>query len=567
MKIESTDQTIADLLNSGYYVIPRFQRPYSWDQENITEFWDDTIRGSHDDYFIGSMVVYKVADRKYGVVDGQQRLTTITILLCVIRDILSAEGHADQAKGLHRLVERENINNESEFVLQTESSYPYFQEYIQKAEEPDLKAEIHQEERSLQAAHNLFIKLVRQVVDSVKSNPKLSKQQISRGIKQELTAVRDILLSLKIILIRLDDEDDAYIIFETLNTRGKDLALADLVKNHFTKLLKAKNKGIDQPKEKWAQLRETIEGSKVELATDDFIHHYWLSKYEYITAKNLFKEFRKRVTKANAGVVLQEMANNAELYRSIHDVDYGKWSKQEAEVLGALKALLLFRVRQQVPCVLSLVRSYKAQIISKKQLERALIDIERFHFQFTAITSQRSSGGISGMYASLGRRIAAAKTSQAAATIIDEMRDKLRERVPSEEEFVALFPELIYTNKLSKQRALVKYVLIEIAKHDKVAFAADYDDLTIEHLAPQSKIDGGKWTDENIGQLGNLILVTADLNTKLKDKDFETKRNILVAAGHPLPASIKNAKNWTVDAIQERTEDLARYAFGTVWKI
>lgn len=567
MKIESTDQTIADLLNSGYYVIPRFQRPYSWDQENITEFWDDTIRGSHDDYFIGSMVVYKMADRKYGVVDGQQRLTTITILLCVIRDKLLAEGHGDQSKGLHRLVERENINNESEFVLQTESSYPYFQEYIQKAEEPDLKAEVHQEERSLQAAHNLFQKLVWQVVESVKHNPMLTKQQIPNLIKQELTSIRDILLSLKIILIRLDDEDDAYIIFETLNTRGKDLALADLVKNHFTKLLKPKNKGIDQPKEKWAQLRETIEGSKQELATNDFIHHYWLSKYEYITAKNLFKEFRKRVTKANAAVELQEMVDDAELYRAIHDAEYGKWSKQEAEIQGALRALQLFRVRQQVPCVLSLVRSYKANVISKKQLERALVDIERFHFQFTAITSQRSSGGISGMYASLGRRIAAAQTSQAGATVIDEMRVKLRERVPSEEEFVALFPELIYTNKLSKQRALVKYVLVEIAKHDKVAFAADYDDLTIEHLVPQSKIDGDKWPDETIGQLGNLLLVTTDINLKLKDKDFEAKKDILIAAGYPLPASIEKAKTWTVDDIQERTKELARRAFSSVWKI
>lgn len=567
MKIESTDQTIADLLNAGYYVIPRFQRPYSWDQENITEFWDDTVRGNHDDYFIGSMVVYKMADRKYGVVDGQQRLTTITILLCVIRDILSDEGHGDQAKGLHRLIERENINNESEFVLQTESSYPYFQEYIQKSEEPDLNAEIHQEERNLQAAHGLFQKLVGRLVESAKGNPKLTKERVQETIRRDLTSIRDTLLSLKIILIRLDDEDDAYIIFETLNTRGKDLALSDLVKNHFTKLLKAKNKGIDQPKEKWALLRETIEGSKVELDSDNFIHHYWLSKYEYITAKNLFKEFRKVVTKGNAAAELQAMLNDAELYRSIHEPEYGKWTKQESEIEGALKALMLFRVRQQVPCVLSLVRSYKGGILSKKQLERALVDIEKFHFQFTAITSQRSSGGISGMYASLGRRVAAANTAQVAATIISELRDKLRERVPSENEFVALFPELIYTSKFSKLRGLVKYILVEMAKHDEIPFAADYDDLTIEHIAPQSKIDGTKWTDEIVGQPGNLLLVTEELNSKLNDKDFGSKKSILLAAGYPLSPEVRDAKSWTPDDIKNRTETLARRAFGVVWKI
>lgn len=567
MKIESTDQTIADLLNAGYYVIPRFQRPYSWDQENIAEFWDDTVRGSNEDYFIGSMVVYKMADRKYGVVDGQQRLTTITILLCVLRDILESEGHSDQAKGLHRLIERENINNEAEFVLQTESSYPYFQEYIQKAEEPDLEAEIHREEENLQAAHALFRALVGQLVMAIRSNPKLTEVQAQESIKCDLTEIRDTLLSLKIILIRLDDEDDAYIIFETLNTRGKDLALSDLVKNHFTKLLKAKNKGIDQPKEKWALLRETVEGSKVELDSDTFIHHYWLSKYEYITAKNLFKRFRKVIGKANAGHELQAMLEDAELYRSIHDPDYRKWDKQESEIEGSLRALMLFRVRQQVPCVLSLLRSYEKGTISKKLLERALIDIEKFHFQFTAITSQRSSGGISGMYASLGRRIANANNSQAAAVIIRELREKLRERIPSEAEFIALFPELIYTNKVSKQRALVKYILVEIARHNKIAFSADYDDLTIEHIAPQSAIEDAHWTHEIVGQIGNLLLVTAEINSKLKDKDFKAKKQLLEAAGYPLPEEIQDAEKWTPKEIQARTASLAKQAFDVVWKI
>ena len=549
----------------GIDLMKNFDSPYF--SKNITEFWNDTVRGSSDDYFIGSMVVYKMADRKYGVVDGQQRLTTITILLCVLRNVLKDEGHGDQSKGLHRLIERENINNETEFVLQTESSYPYFQEYIQKAEEPELEAEIHREELNLQAAHSLFRNLVKEMVHAIKNNPKLAEEQVHQRIKRDLTEIRDALLSLKIILIRLDDEDDAYLIFETLNTRGKDLALSDLVKNHFTKLLKVKNKGIDQPKEKWTLLRETIEGSKVGLDSDTFIHHYWLSKYEYVTAKNLFKEFRKVITKTNAARELQAMLNDSEFYRSIHDPDYRKWGKHEFEIEGALRALMLFRVRQQVPYVLSLLRAYEHSVISKKLLERALIDAEKFHFQFTAITSQRSSGGISSMYASLGRRIASCNGSQPAATMIREMREKLRERIPSEAEFFAVFPELIYTNKMSKQRALVKYVLIEFAKQNRTPFPADYDDLTIEHIAPQSAINHVDWTHEIVGQLGNLLLVTAEINCKLKDKDFSAKKRLLKAAGYPLPAEVNNAKEWRPKDIEARTALLAKQAFDLVWKI
>lgn len=87
MKIRSIDKNIADILNSGFYQIPRFQRPYSWERENIEDFWTDVFVNSGPDYFIGSMVVYKPENSDIAfVVDGQQRLTTITMLLAALRN-------------------------------------------------------------------------------------------------------------------------------------------------------------------------------------------------------------------------------------------------------------------------------------------------------------------------------------------------------------------------------------------------------------------------------------------------------------------------------------------------
>jgi uncharacterized protein with ParB-like and HNH nuclease domain len=117
MKIESTDQDIRNLLSSGYFRIPRFQRPYSWTTENIQEFWDDVVRDRPVDYFIGSMVTFKEGSQRYAVVDGQQRLTTITILLAVLRNRLQAVGFEDLAKGIHGLIERRNIDNKEEFIF------------------------------------------------------------------------------------------------------------------------------------------------------------------------------------------------------------------------------------------------------------------------------------------------------------------------------------------------------------------------------------------------------------------------------------------------------------------
>lgn len=486
MKIESTDQDIRTTLSSGYYRIPRFQRPYSWERENIQEFWDDVVRDNPTDYFIGSMVVYKDGKQRFGVVDGQQRLTTITILLCVLRNTLKKKGYNDLAQGIHSLVERNNIDNKPEFIVSTESSYPYFQDKIQKFGDPELKLEPLQEEKRLEAAYQQLTNLVTDSMERVNKDKISSATKRKEAAAQMLVAIRDALLNLKMIFIKLEDEDDAYIIFETLNTRGKDLSLTDLVKNHLTKHIKIKNSASDQVKVKWKKILDTIESSSAELDTDTFIHHFWLSRFDYLPAKSLFKILKKQIGVKEAPEYLDWLLQDAGLYRGIHEVPYGKWNAQESRIARSLSALMLFRVKQPTPCVLSLVRDYRiTRKIRKRHLEEALVAIENYHFLFTAVASQSSSGGISAMYAKLARRFYLSKDAQEAAAIIKELKDKLRARVPSLEQIKAAFQEIVYTDDLTRQKKLVKYVLVGLHQAATPPVPVDYDRMTIEHIAPQ----------------------------------------------------------------------------------
>ena len=88
MKITCVDKNIKDILETGYYVIPRFQRPYLWDRDNVEEFWNDAVVEAEGEQFIGSIVVYRAKEGKLGIVDGQQRLTTVTMILCALRNAL-----------------------------------------------------------------------------------------------------------------------------------------------------------------------------------------------------------------------------------------------------------------------------------------------------------------------------------------------------------------------------------------------------------------------------------------------------------------------------------------------
>jgi uncharacterized protein with ParB-like and HNH nuclease domain len=567
MKIESADQDIRNLLSAAYYRIPRFQRPYSWTRENIQDFWDDIVKDAPENYFIGSMVAFKDGKQRFGIVDGQQRLTTITILLAVLRNQMDELGATDFAQGIQNLIERKNIENKPEFVLSTESSYPFFQEYILKFGAPEIEVEEKREEENLRNAFDFFKGLVSSVVESVNIDASVKNDDRKNLALDKLVKIRNSVLDLKTIFVKLDDEDDAYIIFETLNTRGKDLSLADLVKNHVTKHLKVNNASVDQPKLKWEKLLETVEGSSADLEVDTFIHHFWLSRYDYLAAKRLFKILKRRVDKNGAKAFLDALLADAVLYRAIHEVSFWKWSNQDRRIVAALRALQLFRVQQQTPCVLSLMRSFKEKKLRKAHLENAVIAIEKFHFLFTAVTSQRSSGGISEMYASLGRRLFEAADTQSAVVLINELKAKLRERVPVIGEVKALFPSIIFTDTQTKQRGLVKYILSCFHTNSLPSVTVDFEGMTIEHLAPQNLIGSGSFSDEIIGQLGNLILVPSDLNTKLDDKPFKEKKKILQSAGVSLPPEFAQLTELTPANIQARTGKMAELAYQKVWKI
>ncbi|HEY4052901.1 MAG TPA: DUF262 domain-containing HNH endonuclease family protein [Terriglobales bacterium] len=566
MKITCLEKQVGRLLGEAYYKIPRFQRPYSWDHINVEEFWNDTVVEGEGDYFIGNFVVY---DDKgvLGVVDGQQRLTTVTLLLCALRDVFQEQGEDNLAKGLHGLIERPNIQAEKYYVLQSETSYPYFQEYIQKFQgKPAVKAEVGPEEELLKEAFDYLREKLDGVVEAIKNQPNLSAQKKRERIREELSRVRDKVLALNLIFTALDNDDDAYIIFETLNTRGKDLTVSDLVKSHLSRLMKPSNKGVDLAKDKWSKINETFEESQADLSVSTFIHHYWLSRYEYTTEKKLYKALRKQIKKENAAGFLDDLVLESGLYRSIHEPAYRKWKKEELDIRDSLAAMNLFRIKQQLPMVLAVMRHLEDEALKIKHVRSVLTAIENFHFSFTAVASQRSSGGISFMYASNARNLYSAKGSKK-VSLLKDFKKKLADKRPPVAEFVARFTELKYSTVFTKQKPLVKYILSRIYEKNSPGLAIDPEKMTIEHLVPESPAKGPALADDQIASVGNLILVTHQINNKLANKTFAEKKSILKSCNVWVDEVITNAQTWGPSEIQNRATLLADDAFNNIWPL
>lgn len=570
MNISSIDKTIRTVLKSSYYKIPRFQRPYSWEREHIEDFWNDSIRESSGDYFIGSMVVYEISDDTFGVVDGQQRLTTITMLLGVIREAFKKIGETSLAKGTQGMIERADLDDELNFVLQTESSYPFFHENVQKFDESEVtNVPSKKEEEHIKKGFDTLMKLVETELASIEDSTTKTKEEKKEEKTIRLKDIRDKILNLKVIYIELGNEDDAYIIFETLNTRGKDLRVSDLVKNHLTKMLPKKNKAVDLSKDKWTDARSIIEGSSIDLNMDSFLHHFWLSKYEFTTQKKLFKSLKQTVKKTNAKDFLNDINNESKIYRETLDITYRDWKKEESELKNSLYALSVFRVKQQIPMLLSVMREYEKGGLKLRRVKDIISAIESFHFIFTAVTSQRSSGGISFMYAYHARQLDQAHPNDKTKAL-DELKAKLRDKLPSKEEFIANFVELNYSSTYTKEKALVKYILSRYDHHyssiNQTGTAINYDLMTIEHIYAEK--DSTKSVDlTDIGKIGNLLLMEEGLNGKLGNKPFSIKHPIYKSSNIYLDDNIKNATDWDENSIIDRTKMIAEKLYDEVFKI
>ena len=205
--------------------------------------------------------------------------------------------------------------------------------------------------------------------------------------------------------------------------------------------------------------------------------------------------------------------------------------------------------------------------LKAKGFNDTLSVIERYHFQNTVVSQLSSSGGVSAMYAKAARELHAAGTSQQArAAVLQDLRSKLKARAVDRDLFVLAFKDrFFFTNHNTRDSKLVRYVLRNFLRYQQPA--TGQKNLTIEHIMSQDAIAKGV-SDETVGALGNLLLVSDSVNTALDNKDFQQKKSILQGAGAAYDIGyVLDCDQWTTAEIERRTTELAEDAYDQVWKL
>lgn len=283
---QAMNKNVADILfSSSLYRIPRYQRPYAWEEDHIVDFWND-LNTNPQSYFIGSFVFnfenHKM-DNFIDIIDGQQRLLTITILMAVLRDIAKELDDNKLSERIQRhCIAIEDFRGKQTYrILCGDTTKDFFEKYIQSNSVNISDSEPkNKEEKRIK---NNYFSLKEKILNEL--NKYSAKSDKIEFIQDLWSRVQEI----QVIWIKIESEENAYEIFETVNARGVELSVSDLLKNLiFKKIDSGKSSGKDIVKEKWLDIEENVRETNTELTK--FIRYFWLSKYSFVTEKNYLKK-------------------------------------------------------------------------------------------------------------------------------------------------------------------------------------------------------------------------------------------------------------------------------------
>lgn len=570
MDVRPNSMTISQLLGSKcQFDIPRFQRDYSWENNHYQEFIEDMLdclviddgKITTSQYFLGTMLFIgnlNMAGQQLSVVDGQQRLTTITILFSALSDHFKELGNDMLSKAIFKYIMTEDDNAMPMKILKSETSYPYFQYFIQDREKNEKRNTNSEEEECIKKAFDFLFNKTSE--DEIKKylQKKYDREQIERlSYVELLVKLRDQVLKSTVVNICTEDKKDANKIFEILNAKGKRLASVDLIKNKIFEVLN-KTEPADIADEKWNAIKMHLYSGKNTVGLATFFRHYWRSKYSNSSENRLYDCFTKKVKPANADTynsLLDDLVKNAKYYSQIINPsreDYEN-KKQYYWLVQSLKILANdFNIVQIRTLLMSLFDARDRKILKEKDFKSLVLYLEGFHFSYNALLARRGNV-LDNIYSNHARAIRKCSSCEELKKEIKELRNALDNNYPSWQDFKDAFVQLCYSKKDHPDNLKVRYVINKLncyyAESNQEVFS---DDGSIEHIYPES--EGGEALN-----IGNLILLEMRLNSDAGNKAYVEKKtdDYSRSAYKWIKDFVNEHDEWKTDEIKERAEKMA----------
>lgn len=541
--MKANETNLQDIIEgSKQYIIPMFQRTYSWEQKQWHTLWEDLMElvedSVYDTHFIGSIVSIPVNANPTGVqqflvIDGQQRLTTLLILLAALRDRTKELGDEELSSEIHEtmLVNRFKKGEEYFKLLPTQVDKETFKKIIKKEDFQNLS------DSNLVKAYFYFVK-------------QLADDDLDYERMKTL-----ILHSLSIVSIVLSTDDNPYLVFESLNAKGQPLTEADLIRNYLFMRIPS-----DQQKEMYEKYWLSMQNNLGDQLTE-FIRHYLIGINLTVKKKDVYVKLKQQADKLNVMEYLKQLASFASYYDKLLHPE----KEQDASIQKYLRHILGINVTTVYSFLLYVYRDYDEQKYTKNQFIEILMIIENYLIR--RYVCSIDSKPLNKMFGALYNQL---KLYNADESIVQlKMFLQVRGYPKDSEVAQELASTALYGQGDKRDKCkLILSVLEESYRHKE---KVDLDNTTIEHIMPQTL--NNHWRNElgeNAEQLhetylhviGNLTLTS--YNSELSNEPFVTKKKYYEKSNLELNKQIAQIDHWNEQALKKRIEEMTNL-FISVW--
>lgn len=561
---KTENNTYRKLIGNGLtYNIPRFQRDYSWTEDEWEDLWMDILGTLPEDgepaHYMGYLVLQSQDEKSFDVIDGQQRLTTLTlIVLAALKNLKRLiEENKNAAQNQQRLnqirqtyigyLDPVTLVSRTKLTLNRNNDN-YFQNYLVPLGHLPVRG-FRASEHSLRKAFEWFERRVRDYAKKVGGDEGIALASLIENMSDRLFFT----------VISVTDELNAYKVFETLNARGVRLSSTDLLKNHLFSVLHRKN----VPQHEMKNLEERWETMVTRLGSEsfpDFLRTFWISRRTFVRQSELFKTIRSKIADSQTVFdLLRGMEEDMDIYLALTSPEASHWS---SELKGYAQNLRMFSVRQPFSLILACHRN-----LNLADFTVVLRSCVMISFRYNVIGSQPTNEQ-ERVYHS-----AAQKLTNGEITTANQVLEALRAIYPSDESFKMTFAEKVIRTTNARNNRITRYLLCELEKQaGGQAYDFESDTFNIEHVLPQNpELGWEQFTEEELDALvyriGNMTLLAKGANKTLANAGYVTKKPILATSSFALTRQLaaENA-DWTPERIAARQKALAKIATA-VWRI
>lgn len=529
------------------YVVPKYQRDYSWDKEEWEDLWEDLMLIYHSNeqlnHYMGYLVLQKIKDDEFYIIDGQQRLTTFSIIIVAMISAIRKMDSSDENKKRIEQIYSDYIGNINLTTMSAttklslnKNNNDYYRRYLSVERKPP---------KNLNVSCKRMFRCYEYFLDNISREFK--------NIDETLELLNVLNYRLLFTNMEVDDEINAYVVFETLNARGVELSTSDLLKNYLYSIVDKEEDSflIDELDVIWDTICKTL--GKVKFS--DLLYSYWNGKYELKTKKDLFKALKKIIlNKDDVFTLMRDLESKAENYVNIMDYNSGYW-ENGTDDRKYLKIIKLLDLKQPNSLLIHAI-----DILDTKDFEKLLKYVVNSSFRYNTIC-RKDPKEQSRIYNEFSR-----KMIDSGHFSFDEFRSS--KVYISDEEFVSDFK---YKDFSESSNDVAKYILTSIEKYNGTT-SIDERALTIEHIMPKKYNANWGYDKDTIdnfaNRLGNLILLEPNYNRECDQKKFKDKKQIYKKSVVKSTNELGNSLNdeWTADDINQRQNGLANQAKG-IWKL